>query len=273
MTLHKIGSRAWLDGQIVNADQAHIALTDRGFTLGDGLFETLLWTGHDIRFFDDHMARLSASAAKLDMALPLPAKDIHLALRDLGSDALGIVAALRLTLSRGSGPRGLAWPKDPRPRLMATIAGLSVPITPVKVMTVAIRRNSAAPSSRHKTLSYVDNVMALIEAQALGGDDAIMLGTSGHVACSTSANLVIRYHGKNLTPAIEDGALPGIIRGRLLGAGLIEEASIEPEMLAACSHAVLTNALIGVRAISAIDNRNLIPDSAWLATLREVLIA
>jgi branched-chain amino acid aminotransferase len=273
MTANKIGSRAWLDGQTVGADQAYISLTDRGFTLGDGLFETLLWTGHDIRFFDDHMARLSASAAELGIPLPLPAADIHLALLDLGRDAAGKIAALRLTLTRGNGPRGLALPADPRPRLMATIAELNVQTIPVRLMTVAIRRNCTAPSSRLKTMSYIDNIMALKEAQATGGDDAIMLATTGHVACSTSANLVIRFQGKNLTPAVADGALPGIIRGRLLGAGLIEEATINAGMLASCTYAALTNALIGARAVSAIDNRSLTIDSAWLQTLREVLLS
>jgi branched-chain amino acid aminotransferase len=264
MTGAVIGSRVWIDGEMVLADEASVSLADRGFTLGDGLFETLLWTGHEIRYFGDHMVRLAASANALGLILPQPVDAIEAGLKALGLDADGQAAALRLTLTRGPGPRGLSLPNPSTPRLIATLAGFTRPTKPVNLKTVTIMRNCGAPSARFKTLSYIDNIMALNQAQALGGDDAIMLGTSGNVACASSANIVIQFEGQNLTPALDDGALPGIVRGRLIQAGLIKEARISPEMLAASSRAALTNALIGVRGIASIDDRQLEIAPSWL---------
>ena len=113
--------------------------------------------------------------------------------------------------------------------------------------------------------------MALKDARACGADDAVMLGTTGYVACATSANLIIRYQGRNLTPALEDGALAGIIRGRFIRAGIVEAARISPAQLATCDVAVLTNALIGVREISCIDGRRLSHDALWFESLSQAL--
>jgi branched-chain amino acid aminotransferase len=267
MTGALIGSRVWIDGEIVLAGEASVRLADRGFTLGDGLFETLLWTGHDIRYFDDHMVRLATSAKAMDINLAHSVNSIEAGLIALAQDAAGQVAALRLTLTRGPGPRGLLVPNPSSPRLIATLAGFTRPTDPVNLKTVTIMRNCGAPSSRFKTLSYIDNIMALNQAQALGGDDAIMLGTSSNVACASSANIVIQFEGQNLTPALDDGALPGIVRGRLLEAGLIKEARISHQMLAACSHAALTNALIGVRSVASIDDRQLDTATSWIGDL------
>jgi branched-chain amino acid aminotransferase len=266
-----VGSRVWIDGEMLRAEEASVSLADRGFTLGDGLFETLLWTGHDIRYFDDHMVRLANSAKAIGLPLSQSVEAIGAGLTALARDADGQAAALRLTLTRGSGPRGLLLPNPSAPRLIATLAGFTRPTKPVNLKTVTINRNCGAPSACFKTLSYIDNIMALNQAQALGSDDAIMLGTNGNVACASSANIVIQFAAQNLTPALEDGALPGIVRGRLIQAGLIKEARISPQMLAVCSRAALTNALIGVRLVSSIDNRQLDIAPSWFGDLMDGL--
>jgi branched-chain amino acid aminotransferase len=266
------GPKVWLNGAIIDADQAHIAITDRGFTLGDGLFETMLWTGAKVRFLPDHLARLQASAAALGLTMPFPADQIEAALLALAGDFAGQTAALRLTLTRGSGQRGLGLPEHQVPQMLATIAAYSPTVAPVTLASVSIARNVTAPSARHKTLSYIDNILALDAARDLGADDAIMPGTTGNIACASSANIVIRYHGQTLTPRIEDGALPGIVRGRLIVAGLAHEVCITCDMLAGCDDAALTNALIGVRAIATVDGRLLGADDNWVNGLRAALL-
>lgn len=266
-----LGTRVWFDGMIIDASEARVACTDRGFTLGDGLFETMLWTGTQVRFFDDHMARLSASACHLGFWLPFGLSDIQAALTDLGQDAGGCRGAIRLTLTRGSGPRGLAFPADTNPRMLATIAPLVAPSDPPFLKTVTITRNGGAPSSRFKTLSYLDNIMALRQASDLCGNEALILGTTGNVACASSANLIFQLGGTILTPAIQDGALPGIVRGRLLARRLIEEAHIPPARIRTCDRAALTNALVGVRRISRIDDHVLSNDPDWLLPIVECL--
>jgi branched-chain amino acid aminotransferase len=266
-----LGSKSWMNGAILDAGGAHVSVSDRGFTLGDGLFETMLWTGSRIRFFDDHMARLSQSAVALGFTNALDTTAIKDGLMALVQDSQGKAAAMRLTLSRGAGPRGLALPETAAPQLIATIAPLVDASSPARLTTVSIARLIGAPSTRFKTLSYIDNIMAQHEARLEGGDEAIMLGSNGNVACASCANLVFRYRDANLTPALGDGALPGIIRGRLLAEGLIEEAHISPVQLAQCEGAALTNALIGVRVVSSIDGRALDPTKTWQQLLKDAL--
>jgi branched-chain amino acid aminotransferase len=271
MTNKALGTHVWIGGEMVDANQAAVPLTDRGFTLGDGLFETMLWTGREIRFFDDHIARLAQSGEALGFELPCSVGAVKAGLNALGDDAAGSKAALRLTLTRGSGPRGLAIPTPAHPQLIATIAPLVENATAVRVKTVSIPRAIGTPSTRFKTLSYLDNVIALREARAGGSEEAIMLGTNGNVACASSANLVVRYKGASLTPALEDGALGGIVRRRLLAVGLIEEVHIVPSQLAQCEQAVLTNALIGVRGVASIDGRDLNASLPWCQSLMRAL--
>jgi branched-chain amino acid aminotransferase len=261
-----------MNGRTLDASSAHISIGDRGFTLGDGLFETMLWTGSDIRFFEDHMDRLSKSAVVLSLSLPETKQTIAAGLFELSVPMKGKIAAIRLTLSRGQANRGLIIPAQTTPLLVATISAFEVPTSPVKLKTVTICRNSCGPSSRLKTLSYIDNIMALDEARAAGFDDAMMLGTTGNLACASSANIIIRYKGANLTPALEDGALAGIVRGKLLTSGQVQEAHISVDMLANCQSAALTNALIGVRRISAINGSDLEDSSAWLNPLQQALL-
>ena len=271
MTDLQLGSRVWMTEQILAADQAHVPISDRGFTLGDGLFETMLWSRDKVRFFDEHMTRLAASCAALGFIIPCTIREIGAGLADLARDAGGGPAALRLTLTRGSGLRGLAAPDKPESRLIATIAPIKPVTTPASLKTVSITRNPAAPSTRFKTLSYIDNIMALQEARLAGADDGVMLGTTGYVACTSGANLVIRHQGSNLTPALEDGALPGIVRGQLIQAGLIEEARIAPALLSTCDAIVQTNALIGVRWVAEINGRLLPAPQGWAQSLIDTL--
>jgi branched-chain amino acid aminotransferase len=261
----------WTGTYFSDSTSASIAPDDRGFTLGDGLFETMLWTGARIRFFDDHMARLARSASALGLPMPASADQIHDAIGQMVTPLIGGLGTIRLTLSRGSGPRGLALPETATPTLILSCAAITPQTAPVSLVTVSIARNPSAPSSRHKTLSYIDNVMALVEAQAKGADDGLMRSPTGNLACTSAANIVVSYRGANLTPPISDGAMAGIIRGRLVGAGLVQEAAIHADMVSDCTEMALTNALIGVRGVHQIDQSPRQPNETWLKNLRQVL--
>ncbi|NJR20624.1 MAG: hypothetical protein HC777_03715 [Hyphomonadaceae bacterium] len=193
MTAPEIGNLIWVDGQIIEAADGHVSAQDRGFTLGDGLFETMLWTGKDIRFLGDHLARLSYSAQALDLPIASDVDEIAAGLRALGASSSHQTAAIRLTLSRGVGPRGLAISAHGQSRLIATISPYQPPTSPAALRVVNITRNPTSPTAHHKTLSYLDNVMALAQARAQGGDDGLMLSTTGHVACTSSANVLVKW--------------------------------------------------------------------------------
>ena len=246
-----------------------VPLDDRGLTLGDGLFETLLARDGNLVAFEAHLRRMSQGCA----VLGLPPPDAALA-RRLCGEALNQAdlrtgrAAVRLTLTAGSGGRGLDRPGVPAPRLLATAAPAPPPAGPARVMIAKVRRNDGSPASRLKTLSYLDNVLARREAAAAGADEAVMLNSRGQVACAAVANLFWLSEGRLFTPALDCGVLDGIVRRELVvrahAEGLpVEQAACGLDALMSAQAAVLTNSLIGVRAVSWLDGRAL--ESAALA--------
>lgn len=227
--------------------------TDRGFTLGDGLFETLLFEDGVTRHAPLHWARLAAGCAAL--GLPAP---------DWGAIATpkmtqGGRLALRVSWSAGPGGRGLDRPAEPTPQMTFSIAPAPLPGPAALVIARSVRRNAASPASRHKTLSYLDNVLAREEARAGGGDEAVMLNGEGHLACAAAANLFWIEDGTVFTPSLDCGVLAGITRGRLMAAHPVREAAAEPQALERAQAVFLTNSLTGVRAVRSLDGRPLAP--------------
>ncbi|MDB5441863.1 MAG: 4-amino-4-deoxychorismate lyase [Phenylobacterium sp.] len=236
---------------------------DRGFTLGDGLFETVLAEAGALRELAAHLDRMTAGCA----VLGLPGPDrvaAEAAMRQALADAglAGARAAVRLTLTAGSGGRGLDRPEPLNPVLVATAAPAPRPTTPARLVISTVRRNERSPSSGLKTLAYLDNVLARREARAGGADEAVMLDTQGRLACAAAANLFWISEGRLLTPALACGVLPGIVRARLIAAARdrqvpLEEVSAGPDALASAEAIWLTNSLIGLREASGWGGRSL----------------
>ncbi len=247
----------YLNGQLHPRAEARIDPTDRGLLLGDGLFETMRADRGRIFRLGAHLARLRSSAARLGMPLTLSDHELSAALQmTLSANELtSSDAALRLTLTRGPGPRGLLPPPDPRPTLLITASHLpSTPLPPATAHIASIRRNEHSPLSNLKTLNFLDNVLARQEAAAHGADEALLLNTAGHLAEASSANLFVVTDGILHTPSLTDGALPGITRAVVLEVaaelGLpAAETSLTPIDLARADEAFLTNSLMGIRAL------------------------
>lgn len=267
MTTAPLGDLCWHNGRVVKLADVRIDPADRGFTLGDGLFETLLWTGQEIRFFEDHMARLGHGASQLGLVIPFNFAEVEQGLLALANASGQKRAALRLMVTRGVGPRGLMVPDKSLPNVLATLAAVPTEFPAVGVQLVDVYRASGAPSSRFKTLSYVDNIVALNLAQALGADDGLMRGPDESIACATSANFLIQHDGVWHTPPLEDGALPGIVRGRLVRAGLVNERRIRVADLETCQAACLTNSIVEVRPIHTLNGRALRAEAASYSAL------
>jgi branched-chain amino acid aminotransferase len=253
----------WLNGRCLGAEAARIDPSDRGLLLGDGLFETMRAVDGRVPLLDRHLRRLREAAAILGVPLDPDDRGIAAACAAV-LEANGLTAAaLRLTLTRGPGPRGLLPPVDPRPTLLLAAFPLPLPPPPARaVVSRATRRNERSPLSRLKTLSYLDNLIALEEACSAGADDALLLNTAGDLACATTANLFLVEGAALLTPRVEDGALPGITRGRVLelanGLALAcREERLPPERLAKAGGALLTSSLIGIRPLVAVDGRRI----------------
>ncbi len=229
---------------------------DRGLLLGDGLFETLLARGGALEHWEAHLARLTAGCATLGLPAPDGAAARRLCERAV-EDASLSRAAVRLTLTAGSGGRGLDRPAQAQLRLFAVASASPAPVGPARLVTVSVRRNDHSPTSRLKTLSYLDNVLARREA---GGAEALMLNTAGELACAAAANLFWARDGRLLTPALECGVLDGIMRGvvmaRARAQGIaVDEVRAGREALDGAEGLFLTNSLIGVRPVSMLDGR------------------
>jgi branched-chain amino acid aminotransferase len=256
----------YLNGAIVPSDFARIDPGDRGFTLADGLFETLrAYAGKPFRLAD-HLERLTHAAAMLDIPLLFDAPMIAAAVTDVLQANNLREAAIRITLTRGTGPRGLAPPADVKPTLMIAAAHYAPLPDICSAATVEIRRNEGSPLSRMKTLGYLDNVLAQREAERRHAEEAILLNNAGRVACAARANLFAVLDGRLVTPPVGDGVLPGIARRVVLelAAALqipAEEVSLSPADLDRASEILLTNSLFELRSVGRLDGRELSSDT------------
>jgi branched-chain amino acid aminotransferase len=256
-----------VNGALIPAGQAQIDARDRGFTLGDGLFETVrIYRGHPLGL-DRHIARLRRGTAFLAINLLWEDRDLDNAIAAvLGANGL-TEAALRLTLSRG-----VPETRDllPGPAAMPTLVIDVQPFTGypaalysrgIVAVTSRIPRNERSPLSRLKTLSYLDQVLARREAATVSADEALMRNMAGELVCASAANLFLVVGDHLVTPPIEAGALPGTTRELLLqqlapDAGIeFIERPIQSEELLLASEAFLTSSLLGVMPLTRVDDR------------------
>ncbi|MGU3493829.1 aminotransferase class IV [Xanthobacteraceae bacterium A53D] len=243
----------WLNGALIDAATARIAPGDRGFTLGDGLFETLSVRHGRPERLEAHLARLSAGAEVI--GLPLPSLDLA-AIASALVEASGLAdGVLRLTVTRGEGPRGVLPPAQPNPTLLVTLAPRAAPAGPARLCVAGItRRNEHSPLARIKSLNYLDNILARQEAQARGCDDALLLNTQGRVAESTIANVFAVLDGRLVTPPLAEGALPGVMRAEILNLGAVEAPLAVNDLLAADE--VFLSSSLGLRSVTSLETRS-----------------
>ncbi|MBB6305860.1 aminotransferase class IV [Xanthobacter tagetidis] len=244
----------WLGDRLTAEEAARISPLDRGFTLGDGLFETLRLSGGAVLRLEAHLARLAAGARVL--GLPMPSLDLGAALAAT-AQANGLLdGVLRLTLTRGTGPRGVLPPAAPSPTLVIAAAPAGPALPPARlVIAETTRRNELSPLAQVKSLNYLDGILARQEAARRGADDAVLLNTKERVAETTIANLFALIDGALVTPPLADGVLPGVMRAAVMAEGA-EERPLGAFDLERAGEIFLTSAL-GIRSVSAIEGRAL----------------
>ncbi len=257
---------AWVDGRLLPADAPHISAFDRGFQLGDGVFETLRARGGHVTELDLHLSRLGRSAAGLGIRLPDDAPSeitggIHALLEAEGLGGADGDAALRITTSRGASPaRGLLPPGGGRP----TIVIQAWPVVPppaghlergLALVPSAVRRDPTNPLASLKTTSRADYVYARLEARRAGADDALFLTTDGHLSEGTTANVFLVRDGEMATPSLDCAILPGTTRDWLLRwartVGLrAAEGRLTAADLAAADEAFLSSSVAGILPVT-----------------------
>ena len=261
----------WVDGQILPADAAHVSAFDRGFQLGDGVFETLRARGGRVTELAEHLARLRHSAGGLQIALqPRAEERLSAGIAELLiAESLGGPegdAAVRITVSRGRFlGRGLL-PGRPATPTMVIQAWPVVPPPPghlergLHLVSSAVRRDPASPLAALKTTSRAEYVFARLEARAAGGDDALFLTLDGHLSEATSANLFTLKGRRLATPSLDSAILPGTTRSWMLAwAGRVGlepfEGRLTPDDLAGADEAFLSSSVAGILPVTRFDGR------------------
>ncbi|HQX84607.1 MAG: aminotransferase class IV [Hyphomicrobiales bacterium] len=206
-------SVVWFNGEFV-AGTLMLDPHDRGFLLGDGVFETVAVINRRPLWLDEHVQRMAHAAVELGIAFS--AERTFSGLTEVLKKSEAPCEVLRITLSRGKAARGLAG-DGASPGLLITLDEFSVKnlFQPCRLKVSQVRRNEFAPSSRLKTLSYIDGIAAAREV-AGEADDALMLNASGHVASATVANIFAMQGDELATPSLDQGVLSGITRRILL---------------------------------------------------------
>lgn len=253
---------ATLDGTLYQRktlDQATVPINDRGLLLGEGLFETIPVLHGKPIWLHDHMNRLAQASRTLGFSFDRNLSEQNiLALAKIAPDGRGIT---RLSITGGSGGRGLLPPRESAPCLIASLMPYPASMVhdSLTLITSSIRRNENSPASRLKSLNYLDNILAAKEAIDQQADDALMLNSKGFASCSTIGNIFAIIGNEIITPPISDGVLPGIIRQKLLDHApqidlSIKERSLKIEDIKKADGLFLTNSLRLVRTVTRLDD-------------------
>lgn len=254
----------WLNGAAVDGAHAHFDLTDRGLLLGDGVFDTALVTGGKIVWRDAHVARLrdACHAIGIDTGAGTPGSQgaanvghaglLHQRIENamtLASDGLDF-GSIRVTVTRGPGPRGVAPPLVVTPNVIAARGPMAraLAFEPLRLWSSLVQRNETSVTSRIKSLAYLDTVLETAKARAAGCDEALFLNTQGAVACCGVGNIFALIGGRLLTPPVEAGVLAGIARAAVLrlakGLGVAAVAeNLTPRDLSSAEAVFVTNSL------------------------------
>lgn len=211
--------KIFLDGKFLNEDEAKVSVFDHGLLYGDGVFEGIRVYGGKIFRLEQHLARLNASAKAIMLQVPMTVQALTEACCETCRLNKLTDGYIRLVVTRGVGYLGLNPFKCKNPTVF--IIASTIELYPEEVyrkglnlITAAtIRVNPAALSPSVKSLNYLNNIMAKIEAVNAGTVEALMLNGEGYVAECSGDNIFIIRGGKLETPPVSAGALNGITRG------------------------------------------------------------
>ncbi len=255
----------YLNNKLVPDSKALISVFDHGFLYGDGIYETLRAYKGVIFMLDEHVERLVNSASMIDLSIPGDRKSIKKAIYEtLHANKLK-EAYIRITVSRGAGPLGLDPDLCPKPTFV--IMSREFRKYPaqyykkgIKIAVVNTRRNyKRAVDPAIKSLNFLNNILAKIEAKRLGAYEAIMLNYRGFVAEGTISNIFFIKDGVLYTPATDVGILGGITRNLILGVAKdlkmeTKEGRFRKKDLYEADEVFISNTTMEVMPVSGVDD-------------------
>jgi len=208
----------WIDGALYPKSQAKVSVYDHGLLYGDGVFEGIRVYGGRIFKSRQHIARLFQCAERIRLTVPYTRDEVHRLMHDTVK-ANGLTDAyIRLLVTRGVGSLGLNPFKCPRATVICIADTISLypPEFYSDGLPIIVAKRPRIPieclDPRIKSLNYLNNILAKVEAIDAGCLEAIMLNTKGFVAECTGDNIFFVKGGRVVTPPVEAGILEGVTR-------------------------------------------------------------
>ena len=243
-------------GGLVDPAEAKVSVLDHGFTVADGVFETMKVVPQGVVALTRHLRRLKESAAVL--GLPEPRADV---VRDAIADVVEVAASdmgpmgrLRVTYTAGAAPLGSERGDHP-PTLVIVLAPANPWPATTRAITVPWPRNEMSPTVGAKTTSYAENVVALQKAHEQGAAEAIFANTRGKLCEGTGSNVFVVLDGQVLTPPLSSGCLGGITRELVLEFVGGREIDLDMKVLREADEVFITSSTRDVHPVSALDDR------------------
>ena len=225
--------KVWMNGELVAGEDAKIGVYDHGLLYGDGVFEGIRTYGGKIFRLAEHMDRLYSSAEAIRLVIPYTPQQLSEAIYETMKANGQPEAYIRLVVTRGVGDLGV----DPITTKEPTVFIITdkIALFPkemydkgVSIITAkTIRTPAQSLKPKVKSLNYLNNILAKIEATDVGVEEAVMLNYEGYVTECTADNIFIVRDGKLLTPPLNAGFLEGITRDCVLE--LAGESGIEAD--------------------------------------------
>lgn len=256
--------RTWIGdgatGSLVERGEAVVSVFDHGFTVGDGVFETLKVVRGVPFALSRHLERLTASARTLGAVLPDlgHVREAVAMVIAANTEELGELARLRITWTSGSAPLGSDRADVPPTLVVATMRQQPWPPT-TSAITIPGIRNPRSLLAGAKSTSYAENVVALARAHAAGASEAILGTVDGLVSEGTGSNVVLVLDGEAITPTLASGCLPGITRALVIAWLGVVERDVPLEALAEASEVMLVSSTRDVHPVTWLDGRECAP--------------
>jgi branched-chain amino acid aminotransferase len=253
--------KIFLDGKFVTEDEAKISVFDHGLLYGDGVFEGIRVYGNRIFRLEQHLDRLYASARAIMLQVPMTKPALTEACCETCRQNNITDGYIRLVVTRGVGYLGLNPFKCKSPTVF--IIAATIELYPeevyrkgVNLITAGTRRNSpAAVSPAIKSLNYLNNILAKIEAVNAGTVEALMLNAEGYVAECTGDNVFVVRDGKLETPPVSAGALSGITRAVIMELAPVTEKNLTRHDLMTADECFLTGTAAEIVPVASLDGR------------------
>jgi branched-chain amino acid aminotransferase len=251
----------WVHDGLVEAGSATVSVLDHGFTVGDGVFETILVRDGSPFALSRHLARLQRSAAGLGIPAPDAARvrdavDAVVARSGVSTD----FARLRVTVTSGAGPFG-SDRGDAEPTLVVTMTAAAPWPATTSLATVRWTRNERSATAGLKTTSYAENAIALAFAKRQGASEAVLADTLGRLSEGTGSNVFVVVAGEVLTPSLDTGCLAGVTRELVLEwsgvFGGVRETHLPYDVLRSADEVFITSSTRDVHPVVTVDDRTL----------------